>query len=83
MMGFYEIRFSKMTTRGWILKDGTQGLMIHECRIGIWKTKDLLYYYNQNHFMDFMRDTRWRLGLAVGQLTMGMELLQIIWLNSF
>jgi hypothetical protein len=46
MMRFYEIRFSKMTTREWILRDGPQGLMIHECYIGIWKTKDLLYYYN-------------------------------------
>jgi hypothetical protein len=46
MMGFYDIRFSKMTTGGWILKDGAWGLMIWECCIGIWKTKDLLYYYS-------------------------------------
>jgi hypothetical protein len=46
MIGFYEIRFSKMIARGWILRVGTQGLMIHECCIGIWKTKDLLYYYS-------------------------------------
>jgi hypothetical protein len=46
MIGFYEIRFSKMMAGGWILRDGAQGLMIHECCIGIWKTKDLLYYYS-------------------------------------
>jgi hypothetical protein len=46
MIGFYEIRFSKMVARGWILKYGAQGLMIHECCIGIWKTKNFMYYYN-------------------------------------
>jgi hypothetical protein len=44
--GIYEIQFSKMMTRGWILKDGAQALMIHKCCIGIWKTKYLLYYYS-------------------------------------
>jgi hypothetical protein len=58
MIGFYEIRFSKVIVGGWILRDGAWGLMIHEFYIGIWKTKDLLYYYNQNHFMDVMKDTR-------------------------
>jgi hypothetical protein len=54
-----------MTIGGWILRDGA--LMIHECCIGIWKTKDLLSYYSPGHFMDFMKDTRWRLGLVVGR----------------
>jgi hypothetical protein len=32
--------------KGMDSKDGARGLMIHECYIGIWKTKDLLYYYS-------------------------------------
>jgi hypothetical protein len=39
--------------------------------------------YSQSHFMDFMKDTRWRLWLTIGQSTVGMELLQRIPLNSF
>jgi len=83
MMGFYDIRFFKITLGRWILKDEAQRLMIHECCIGIWKTKDLLYYYSQSHFMDFTKDTRWRLGLAIDRSIVGMELFQKIPLNSF
>jgi hypothetical protein len=46
MMGFYAIRFSKMMTRGWIVKDGAQGLMIHDVALEIWKTKYLFYFYS-------------------------------------
>ncbi len=55
-----------------------QRLMIHECCIGIWKTKDLLYYYSlqggglvsQPHFEKSVRMKltlpKWELGSPSG-----------------